>query len=383
MKSFKLLLTGFAAVCLLSSCGGGGSGRSELLPLFDGETFVFFDDKGETAVKPEVNVTETSMFFEGYAVVGVKTDDGVRYGYLNTKGKLAIPAKYLSATIFRDGLAWVVEPNKAPTAINRKGEEVFVLPQAEDAFLFSEGLAAFSTKNEEGQLKYGYVNKSGNVVIQPVYDDLNLFTNGLAAAKTGDKYGFINRKGEMVIAAQFESAGTFNSSGYGIVEISSDKYCIIDKKGVCTTNAEYDNIMPDGNRFLVMKNGKCSVVDKSGKEIIPLQFSELLPSGSSDLMPASIDGKKYGYIDGKGKFAIDPQFEIACPFVGKAAIVVMSGKYGVIDKKGKIIANPVYDETSTTIVSVLFARRITIEAIMFTMNLSGYISIETDLSTDK
>jgi hypothetical protein len=55
-----------------------------------------------------------------------------------------------------------------------------------------------SPANETGSLfpvtkdgtQYGYIDKTGQLVISPQYDNANDFSEGLAAVKTGDKYGF-------------------------------------------------------------------------------------------------------------------------------------------------------------------------------------------------
>lgn len=57
--------------------------------------------------------------------------------------------------------------------------------------------------------KYGYIDKSGKVVIPFDYNDANEFESGLAPVKKGKKFGFINIKNEMVIKPGFENAFPF------------------------------------------------------------------------------------------------------------------------------------------------------------------------------
>ena len=68
--------------------------------------------------------------------------------------------------------------------------------------------------------KYGFINKAGEFVIKPQFDDARDFSEGLAVVRTGDKvvdgmyrfgmYRFINRKGEFV-TKQFVSVGSFSN----------------------------------------------------------------------------------------------------------------------------------------------------------------------------
>ncbi|MDR1882623.1 MAG: WG repeat-containing protein [Prevotella sp.] len=347
MKALNLLLTGLAAVCLLSSCGGesdesGISGISELIPLYDGDTFVYIDTKGEVAIIPEVEVVETSLFREEYALVGIETDDGRRYGFLDTKGKLAIPAKYIRATTFSEGLAWVVEPDKAPAAIDRSGKEVFSMPDAKTVEFFSDGLAKFGQEDEKGNTLYGFVDKKGKVVIKPDYPIAQWFSNGLSNVSTDkQEVGYINKKGKMVIAEQFAEAIVFTPEGYASVK-TSEGHGVIDKKGSYVINPQYAQyIKIDRGDFIVKEGGKIGIIDKDGKVIVPMDFKDIYPFQGRNYTSATMDGRTYGFIDREGKFIINPQFEYVVAFIGDVAVVAMADKVGIVNEKGEYIFNPI------------------------------------------
>jgi hypothetical protein len=326
---------------LLTSCGG--SGKSDLIPLYDGKTYQYFNDKGEVAVKPEKDVKETFTFSDGLALAGVETGDGMRYGVLDTKGKLAIPPIYLHATMFGDGLAWVVEPNGAPKAINTRGKEIFTMSDAEYVMAFSEGVAPFA-KVVDGELLFGYVDKKGNVVIEPAWPGAFPFSNGLAAVGTDEEneWGYINHKGEMAIAAQFYLGSMFTDEGYAAVATSKDLRGVIDKKGTFVVNPKYQEVKLDGDRFIVKEDDKFSLINRKGETLIQPEFKDLLIFNGKPYTLASLDGLLYGIIDRKGKFTVNPQFGGGSPFLGKTAIVILSGKYGIIDTNGKYVLNPSY-----------------------------------------
>ena len=61
-----------------------------------------------------------------------------------------------------------------------------------------------------GDKGWGYINKAGEIVINPQFDLAGYFSEGLAAVSIGDKYGFINPKGEIVINPQFDDAQNFS-----------------------------------------------------------------------------------------------------------------------------------------------------------------------------
>ena len=52
---------------------------------------------------------------------------------------------------------------------------------------FSEELAAVALDS-----KWGYINRTGNEVVTPQFDEVRRFRGGMAAVRTGDKWGFIH-----------------------------------------------------------------------------------------------------------------------------------------------------------------------------------------------
>jgi hypothetical protein len=78
--------------------------------------------------------------------------------------------------------------------------------------------------------KYGFVDRTGRIVISPQFDYAGQFSGGLAAVRTegtrddsvwyvkGGKWGFINRHGVFVIPPRFDGANEF-SCGRAAVEL--------------------------------------------------------------------------------------------------------------------------------------------------------------------
>lgn len=56
---------------------------------------------------------------------------------------------------------------------------------------------------------WGYADRDKNLVIQPVYDEANLFYLGYASVRKGNLFGYINKAGRLVIPYKFYSAKRF------------------------------------------------------------------------------------------------------------------------------------------------------------------------------
>jgi len=107
--------------------------------------------------------------------------------------------------------------------------------------------------------KYGYVNKNGEYVVNPQFDDANDFTAaGLAAVLVNDKYGYVDKTGQYAINPQFEAQKTFNGDyylsytndfyddGYAVVFMTDswgeEIFGIIDKNGRYIANPQFEDV---------------------------------------------------------------------------------------------------------------------------------------------
>lgn len=69
--------------------------------------------------------------------------------------------------------------------------------------------------------KWGYIDKSGNIVINGQFGGALSFSEGLAPASTGGKWGYIDKTGKYVIDPQFDLAYGF-SEGFAPVKIGDN-----------------------------------------------------------------------------------------------------------------------------------------------------------------
>jgi hypothetical protein len=207
--------------------------------------------------------------------------------------------------------------------IDRTGK-VVIEPQFDFADRFSEGLAAIRIGNEYVG-KHGYIDKTGKVVIEPDFARASRFTEGLAAVQTGDfrtgLRGYINKKGEMVITPQFRVASVF-CEGVARVkkELGLGEFSYIDKAGKLITEPNYR--WPGD-----FHDGLARVAVPVGGEGEKPDFRNL----------------RWGYADKSGKMVIEAKFSGAFDFSEELAAVEIDGKWGFIDKTGKIVIKPQFD----------------------------------------
>ena len=92
----------------------------------------------------------------------------------------------------------------------------------------SESLYPFK-QNVGEEIKYGYINRQGKVVVAPFLDFADDFYDGRGLIKLGEKYGFVNGRGRYIIMPEYEFAESF-SEGLAYVE-KGEKAGFIDKNG--------------------------------------------------------------------------------------------------------------------------------------------------------
>jgi len=195
---------------------------------FDG-TYCFIDYLGNEKIVGEY--LSARNFSEGFAYVETINS----YLFINENGDTVLTllkrgdveyGDILSLGDFHDGYAKIEFRNYRENIdgyafINNKGELKYTqLAKNESGYKpanlvrdFSEGLAAIKIVD-----KWGFLDKLGNWVINPVYSDVKDFHNGYAWIKypNTDKWGLINSSGELIIKPQYHTVFDF-SEGLALV----------------------------------------------------------------------------------------------------------------------------------------------------------------------
>ena len=156
---------------------------------------------------------------------------------------------------------------------------------------FSEGLVP--VKNENG--KYGYIDKSGNIVIPFKFEDALPFSEGLAPVKIGKGEYYVNKSGYMQVLENFEKGIRF-SEGIVIQEEGKGNYIYIDKNGNIVTPFKFEDALPfsEGLALVNNENGKYECIDKTGKKVkIPNFYKKILSLGNNLFFLTDHDDKQY------------------------------------------------------------------------------------------
>lgn len=280
---------------------------------------------------------DIGSFVEGMAYV---MDSEEMYGFINDKGKLAVPCIYRDAYDFKDGLALVLTQNDRWGFIDKSGKEVIpcVYEDCSD-FISSLGLAKVKKNG-----KWGFIDKTGVQVTPCIYDQIgNHFENGMMEAVRDGKHGFVDSLGKEAIPCKWDDVWGFED-GLAIIALSRFRG-LIDSLGNmivspygCYDEVHYDK---DNGVAVVKQNGKWGLV-----------------------VPPAVNVHSYYMYDNYIRFDINN-----CKF----AKVERDGKWGFLDKRSNEVVPCVYDDVGSFIGDGMVK--------VFRGNKCGFVDIETGMET--
>ena len=248
---------------------------------------------------------------------------GGKYGFMNTQGKLMIPAMYNEVGPFQEGLAVVSKDDK-----------------------------------------FGIIDKKNQMVVDFQYDEILEFVQNRAIVRKGEKYGVIDRLGKLVFPLIYEDISIREDSLYEAIEEGRSHYfdlnysqqlslsgiVFIDfSKYTSSRHPEFEfvgDLDRTSNRAVVKVSGQLNYIDSTGKLMLTNSlewFPDALSVAKYNNGFAVYRKKdKYGLIDINGKVVQKNVYESSGPFTGFWP-VKDKGNWALLDVKGKVILPFEYD----------------------------------------
>ncbi len=328
----------------------------------------FADRRGIEVIPPRFR--KVHAFSEGMAAVQL----GFKWGYIDKQGDVVIDFEYQRVGNFHDGLAWV-STSHGYGYIDKKGE--MIIPgQFDQAFDFEDGLARvvmngkYGLINLEGKfivrsgrfsliepfnehelslvcygndrIRYGLINRKGELVTSQGYQKIYPFYDGFAAVKTNKHYGFIDTKGDLVIKDKYAKVSRFSGDRAAVWKCG---YCgYIDPEGKEVVELEYLKCLDyKGGKAVIYKNDqKTGLIDRWGNYIIKPTINKLLDFSDGRGL---VQDRKYRfyYITEEAKMS-EGYYTHAGKFSNGIAVVELDGRWGIINQRGIQIVPPKYDK---------------------------------------
>lgn len=125
---------------------------------------------------------------------------------------------------------------------------------------------------------YGYINQKGKEIIPCKYKHLGYeIHNNRVFYQENGKYGFLDTSAKVVVAPLYDRVFDY------IIDVTAvqigNKWALIDMNGKRITEFNYDMIVGhtwyDQQYVVVYQNGKCGVIDKKGKLVLPIEYEAI------------------------------------------------------------------------------------------------------------
>ena len=290
-----------------------------------------------------------------------------KWGYEDKDGKIVIPAMYDDARDFQNGLA-IVKLDGKWGVINKEGNTVFEcmydsiepfydntalaridkvsyylypdgksreLPQDLTFYSYHNGLAKIG-KLVKDKMKYGYINKKGYFIIDPVYDAASDFFGNTAFVTYKGKSFSINKKGKrsrLDFPLNPANKTYFLPEGNGFIE-QGGKYMFVryndGEYSIQPTRYDMISEFSEAKSLVRTEDGRLMYVNTFGHILFDLPDECSAAGNFSEGKAWICCNGKYGYVDPRGELVIDTIFTYTSDFKDGLAYVAYNGRNGLI-----------------------------------------------------
>jgi len=209
--------------------------------------------------------------------------------------------------------------------------------------------------------KQGFIDRRGRLVIQPTFDQVYPFSDGLAGALEGTRWGYISKTGEWVIPPRYFTAGMFSHDRAAVRWAASDQIGYIDRQGRVVIEPQFDcagdfvaGVAIVGNRtlwsrltggvadvgivcqeYLIDVNGR--VLDKYPQDLTAP--GDERPGTAQPRATPRREGSLMGLADPEGNWIAPPRYDYIDEFTCGLALFTTDGggKSGYIDESGAVV----------------------------------------------
>ncbi len=341
-----------------------GDFQEGMCPVKKGEKWGFIDTTGKLVIDFTLDFNSFDFaypfFSDGICMLPYSDNGHKAFKYIDKTGKTIFSIKNIpGATPFSGGYARIMEKGKKNRiySVDKKGKEVkgssisfkAFAPQLK-YFLYSEGMVKYI---DPASSLYGYLNDKGKITIKPEYEEVEDFSEGLAAVKsvlsTGErKWGYIDKSGKKVIDFIYSyKPGNFKE-GKAQVTNKDDKTGFIDKNGdvIIETKYAWCSSFKNGFAFATIPFKETLMIDTAGTQIQKFDISGFQiryeVGDDSQYVFSTGGGYRWGLITYDGKITIPYQsFEYIgrfCDGLAQARGFVNKKRvYGFINTEGNFV----------------------------------------------
>ena len=239
---------------------------------------------------------------------------------------------------------------------------MFQLPSKSIAYSYYDGLIEYTDDYTASKPKHGMLTLTGQVALNPIYDNFSYGKDGLFKLELNGKFGVVNSKGVVIVEPAYPSSD-ISLLCFGLARVQKDgKQGIIDYNGKTIlpfdsyksiygftetffdTYASYTKVTRmDGTSFYMDQYGK--LVEESAVQAAAARYKEQI--GATRFAEKIADKYMWGLKNMQGEVVMPASAKYIEEFSDGLALIEMDGKFGYISNQGKIVIPLVYDSAES------------------------------------
>ena len=201
---------------------------------------------------------------------------------------------------------------------------------------------------------WGLIDKSGKIIIEPIYQGLGVFSEGIITAKKDEVHGIIHNGNFTKVEGTLKIWDFRNGEELIYANDKDKKIGFINRKGEWVIEPQYKKVRAFSNGLApVTTNGKqWGYINEKGEMVIPEKFRDAELFSKDGLAPVKVS-KLWGFINKTGDMVIEDKYAISTftmfskgaskGFVDGMARVGLKKKWGFIDIKGNLLKDTWYN----------------------------------------
>ncbi len=297
---------------------------------------------GEFVVDP---VFTQAQPFEGRFAVVMK---GSKLGVLNCDGIIIVEPVYEEIGSFLHGSGWARRKDLWEYV---DGRGRVVIPASFTEVKDVSPQATLTWVQKDGQ--WGLFSRENfTMLVKPQFDAIQALSDSASIVRKGNAFGVLShRNGSLTVPVE---ATQINRLERNIIAYQhKGKWGAIQAKGNIIVPAQYDTLIMQEPRIMLVKDNMYGLADAQGRIILKPVYQQV---GAFNQGVAAVrkDGK-VGYVNIHGKFVIEPQYEEGLPFHKGKAIVKKAGKWGAVSISNKSVIPAQYESLQYSAVHDLFS----------------------------
>lgn len=272
--------------------------EGELLVEKDGK-FGVINIKGINLVPIEYETIKVDQYYnetdkyakDGY-IVGVKTEEGYRYGYIDIEGKEILKPEYNELSRIID----VNDESNIYFLASKNGQ--YGVYKNQNQIINNEYQSIDYNKSNkifilEKSKRYGVADVNGNTILELKYAQIDISGKYIYAKDKNGTTEVYDSNGKITNMSSNISKLSVENEQYTIVISSEDNkttYGVEDKKGKQLIENKYNYIEYLFDNYFIVSNdeGNLGIIDENGKEILETKYNSIQKIKDTKMIQTSI-----------------------------------------------------------------------------------------------